>query len=133
MLLATRGFPALLEIGLLIFCVIEAIQAPQDEIRGLARGWWILLIIVIPIVGGVAWLVAGRPVRPVQTNGWRMGAGFPEHQRTRPAPRGPDDDPEFLREIRLVNTEQEQTLKAWEENLRQREAEQRRREASPDE
>jgi hypothetical protein len=74
--------------------------------------------------------VAGRPVRSAAGSGWRPGSGFPESQRPRPtrAPVGPDDDPDFLREMRNVNTEQEETLKRWEEDLRRREAEQRRRE-----
>lgn len=134
MFLATRGLPALIEIGLLIFCLIEAIQTPSDEIRGLGKGWWILLIIFVPLVGGIAWLVAGRPVRPRQGNGWQMGSGFPEYERNRrSAPIGPDDDSEFLSEIRQVNNEQEETLKKWEADLKRREAEQRRRETGAEE
>ena len=133
MLLALRGLPALIEIGLLIFCLIEVIQTPADEIRGLSKGWWVVLIIVIPLAGGIAWLVAGRPVRSRNPNGWAMGSGFPEHERNRRrAPLGPDDDPEFLNEIRQVNNEQEETLKKWEADLKRREAEQRRREAGTD-
>ena len=134
MILMTRGFPALLEIGLLIFCLIEAIQTPADEMRGLGKAWWILLIIIVPVVGGIAWLVAGRPLRPRNQDGWRMGSGFPEYERNRRrAPLGPDDDAEFLSEIRQINTEQEETLKKWEADLKRREAEQRRRETGSEE
>lgn len=134
MFLALRGVPALLEIGLLIFCLIEVIQTPADEIRGLAKGWWIVLIVVVPVVGGIAWLFAGRPLRQRDPNGWRPGSGFPEYQRSnRRAPLGPDDDADFLREIRQVNNEQEETLKAWEADLKRREAEQRRREGNSEE
>jgi hypothetical protein len=133
MFLMLPGSFALLEIGLLIFCLIDVIQTPGEDIRGLAKGWWVVLVIVLPFVGGIAWLVAGRPNRAANPNGWRMGAGFPEHERTRrPAPKGPDDDPDFLRQIQNVNSEQEQTLKLWEEDLRRREAEQRRRDADPE-
>lgn len=134
MFLVTRGLPVLLEVGLLVFCLIEAIQTPADEIRGLGKGYWILLIIVFPIVGGIAWLVAGRPVRRAPASGWRPGSGFPEYERSRrSAPLGPDDDPEFLREIRKVDQEQEETLKKWEADLKRREAEQRRRETGAEE
>jgi hypothetical protein len=135
MFLMLPGSLGLLEIGLLIFCLIDVIQSPGDEVRGLSKGWWAVLVIVLPFAGGIAWLVAGRPNQKANTNGWRMGAGFPEHERTRrsaPAPKGPDDDPDFLRQIQNVNAEQEQTLKLWEEDLRRREAEQRRREAETD-
>jgi Phospholipase_D-nuclease N-terminal len=124
------GVFALLEIGLLIFCVIDIIQSRADEIRGLSKGFWLILVIILPIVGGIAWLVAGRPTQVAAGSGWRPGAGFPESQRPQRArpPMGPDDDADFLREMRSVNTEQEETLKRWEEDLRRREAEQRRRE-----
>lgn len=134
MFLATRGLPVLIEVGLLIYCLIEAIQTPSDEIRGLGKGWWILLIIFVPLIGGIAWLVAGRPVRNRGNQQWRMGGGFPEDQRNRRRPpMGPDDDPEFLGEIRKVNDEQEETLKKWEADLKRREDEQRRRENGTEE
>ena len=125
MFLALRGLPLLIEIGLLIFCLIDAIQTPADETRNLSKGWWILLILFFPIIGGIAWLVAGRPARTHRSNQWRMGGGFPEYERPR-RPVGPDDDPAFLSEMRQVNTEQEETLRRWEADLKRREAEQRR-------
>ena len=134
MFFATRGLPVLIEAGLLIFCLIEAIQTPADEIRGLDKVWWIILIIFVPVIGGIAWLVAGRPLRHRNQNQWRSGGGFPEYERNRRrAPLGPDDDPEFLSEMRKVNVEQEETLKKWEADLRRREAEQRRRETGTEE
>jgi hypothetical protein len=132
MFLVLRGLPALLEIGLLIFCLIEVIQTPTDEVRGLGKGWWILLIIFFPIVGGIAWLVAGRPQRARDSARWRMGSGFPEHERMRRAPRGPDDDPDFLSEMSQVN-DHEETLRKWEADLARREAEQRRKESGSEE
>lgn len=128
MFFALRGLPLLIEIGLLVFCLIDAIQTPADETRNLSKGWWILLILFFPIIGPIAWLVAGRPVRVRTANAWRTGGGFPEHQRPR-APRGPDDDPQFLAEMKSVNTEQEETLRLWEADLKRREAEQRRKES----
>jgi phospholipase D-like protein len=133
MFLVLRGLPALIEIGLLIFCLIEVIQTPSDEVRGLGKGWWVLLIIFFPIVGGIAWLVAGRPQRRRDPNGWHMGSGFPEYERTRRAPRGPDDDPDFLSEMGQINNEQEETLRKWEADLARREAEQRRKESGTEE
>jgi hypothetical protein len=134
MMFVLRGLPVLLEIGLLIYCLIDAIQTPSDEVRGLDKIWWILLIVFLPLIGGIAWLVAGRPVRLRNRDDWVMGGGFPEHERNRRgAPRGPDDDDEFLSELRQVNDEQEETLKKWEADLKRREAEQRRRETGAEE
>ena len=47
------------------------------------------IVLVAPLVGPVAWFVFGRP------DGHRE---IPPQQR--PGPRGPDDDPEFLRKLR---------------------------------
>jgi hypothetical protein len=120
---ATRGLPVVLELGLLIFCLIEAIQTPSDEVRNLSKGLWIVLIIFVPLVGGIAWLVAGRPnVR--RQPGWRANGGFPEYERPRrPAPVAPDDDPAFLAQLGGLDREREKDLRRWEEDLRRREAE----------
>ena len=125
---ALRGLPVLLELGLFVFCLIDAIQTPADEHRNLAKGLWILLIILVPIVGGIAWLVAGRPQRATARPGT---SGFPEDERERRAPLAPDDDPAFLARLRQVDREHEQTLGQWEADLRRREEELRRREVRP--
>ena len=56
---------------------------------------------------------------------WRAGrsgratAGFPEYERPRPV--APDDDPAFLAGIGESNAEHEKLLRAWEDQLRERE------------
>ncbi len=124
MFFVTRGLPVLLELGLFVFCLIDAIQTPAEDHRNLAKGLWILLIILLPIVGGIAWLVAGRP----QKAGARPRTpGFPEYERERRAPLAPDDDPAFLARLRQVDREHEETLDRWEADLRRREEALRRR------
>jgi hypothetical protein len=118
-----RGLPVLIELGLLVYCLIDAIQTPGEDTRNLPKGFWILIIVVLPIVGGIAWLVAGRPTRPA----WPVRTtGFPEYERVRPL--APDDDPQFLASLRKVDAEHEETLGQWEADLRRREEELRRRE-----
>jgi hypothetical protein len=121
---ALRGLPVLIEIGLFVFCLIDAIQTPAEDARNLAKGLWILLIVVVPIVGSVAWLVAGRPQR---TGRSFATPGFPEYERVRRGPLAPDDDPAFLATLRQVDREHEETLNRWEADLRRREDELRRR------
>jgi hypothetical protein len=78
--------------------------------------------VLLPLVGSIAWLVAGRPQRQASSGSqWRMGSGFPEDSRPRRGTGAPDDDPDFLRSIASVNAEQEQTLSAWEADLKARE------------
>lgn len=132
-MLLLRGLPVLIEVGLLVFCLIEAIQTPSDEIRNLPKGLWIILIVLLPLIGSIAWLVAGRPIVR-RRNTWAVGNGFPEYQRPGaggPGGQGrsmaPDDDPEFLAGLRQVNREHAETLRKWEDDLRRREQELRRK------
>ncbi len=119
-----RVAPAIFELGLLVFCLIECIQAPEGEIRNLPRWGWLVLIILVPLVGGIAWLVAGRPLRSARSAG-RSGGAWPAtgggNGRYGAAPRGPDDDTEFLANLQRADAEHEDVLRRWEEDLRRRE------------
>lgn len=130
MFLLSRGLPVLLELGLTIFCLIDCVQTPEISVRNLPKWGWIVMILLFPLLGSVAWLVAGRPTASERA---RAGAtGYPEYERPRrPGPTAPDDDPEFLRAIGQVNTEHEQTLKRWEDDLKRREDELKRRDQDP--
>src|SRR3954470_8485549 len=77
-----RLVPFVVEFALLIFCILDVIQSPEIDIRNLPKWTWIILILIIPLVGCIAWLVAGRPVQP-KGQGWRYGNGFPEQGRPR--------------------------------------------------
>lgn len=129
MFLLTRGFPLLLELGLTIFCLIDAIQTPETSIRNLPKWGWIVLILIFPLIGGIAWLVAGRPRA---TSSWSEHVtSYPEDQRSHDRPVAPDDDPEYLRQIGRMNSEHEQMLQQWEADLRRREGDLRRRGEDP--
>jgi hypothetical protein len=120
--------PVLLDLGLTIYCLIDCLQSSEYAIRNLPKVGWVLLILFFPIVGPVAWLVAGRPLREPAMPSM---PGFPEYQRRRRGPVAPDDDPEFLNEIGRINTEHERTLKRWEADLARREDELRRQQEPP--
>lgn len=99
-----RVLPALIELGLLIYCLIDCIQTPDAEVRNLPKWAWIVLILLVPLAGGIAWLFVGRPSRrpgASATSGsstWPLpGAGFGRGSTRSGAARGPDDDPDFLR------------------------------------
>lgn len=119
-----RYLPFVIEFALLVFALIDCIQTDSAAVRNLSKTWWILLVIIIPIAGPVAWLVAGRPVGPSsrRTVPWpsTQTAGFPEYERPRP-PRGPDDDPGFIAGLPGRDPERERILRAWEAQLRERE------------
>lgn len=70
---------------LTIYCVVEVAQADPDDVRALPRWMWATIIIVIPVLGAIAWLLWGRPRRQPLDRGGRQ------------RPIAPDDDPDFLR------------------------------------
>jgi hypothetical protein len=82
----------LLVLALTVYTVVDCVQTEERRIRTLPKALWVLLILVLPLVGPIAWLIAGRPEQPGAP---RLGG--PGH-RDGP-PRGPDDDPDFLRRL----------------------------------
>lgn len=122
-----RVLPYLVEIALLVFCLVDCIQSPPHLVRNLEKGWWIVIIILLPLIGGIAWLVAGRPVRTSAGGQWRIGSGFPADERPRTAYKRNEDDPAFMAEMARIDREHEESLKKWEAKLAAQEAEQKRK------
>lgn len=124
---------ALLDLALLVVALIDCLSTDEGGIRALPRGAWVLIILLFSPVGAIAWFVAGRPPRAIRmSNGerWRPGSGFPESERpARPGPLAPDDDPEFLRNLRGSLEDDGKMMAKWEADLRRREEELRKREA----
>jgi hypothetical protein len=75
-----------------IYAVIDAIQTEDTSVQYLPKLIWILLILLsAPTgIGAIAWFVTGRQHGPQNR---RRGPRYPS------APRGPDDDPDFLRNL----------------------------------
>jgi hypothetical protein len=116
------------EVVLAIAALISCLSADEGEINALPRIAWVLIILFFPLLGSIAWFAAGRSrTRPAKT--WRIGGGFPE--RERPRPLAPDDDPAFLREAREERARDEAMFARWEEDLRRREDELRKRDEPP--
>ena len=98
-----------------ISCVIDCFQSEERQVRNLPKAVWLLLIVIAPVIGPIAWVTVGRPrrERPV------AGTARPPVQR-RPA--APDDDPTFLAGLDRTN-EERRRLEAWERELESRELE----------
>ncbi len=92
---------------LLIYCLVDAITSPDEDVRHLKKVWWIVLILLFPLVGSIAWLVAGRPTKP-QT---RRAAPPPPPPPRRAAAADPEADAEFLRKVRERAEEQRRRAK----------------------
>ena len=116
---------ALIELILLVYCVLNIITTPESEVRNLPKLLWLVLVIFLPLVGGIAWLVAGRPQGTAARRGalpYKGNTGrFPEYERPgRAVASNPDDDEAFLRGLRERAEEQ-----------RRRAAQERRHEDDP--
>lgn len=76
----------LLAVGVTIYALVDCWYSSDDELRGLPRLAWFLVVLLFPVVGGATYLLYGRERRA------------PSHVH-RPRVVAPDDDPEFLRTL----------------------------------
>ena len=49
-------------LGLLIFGLLDIDRSPPAAVRGLSAQMWLLVVVLVPIVGSVAWIAVGRPI-----------------------------------------------------------------------
>ncbi|HEX4812494.1 MAG TPA: PLD nuclease N-terminal domain-containing protein [Nonomuraea sp.] len=88
-----------------LYCLFDALTTPDAACRNLPKILWVVVVLLFPLIGSIAWLVAGRPERAPRAPA-RPGA-FPEDGRPgRSAATHPDDDEEFLRRCRERAEEQ---------------------------
>lgn len=78
-----------------LYCLFDVITTPEQDARNLPKMLWVLITVLLPGIGGLLWLLVGRPIS--EQTARRRAAG---PNRPRPSdPRGPDDDPDFLRDL----------------------------------
>lgn len=101
-----RVIVPLLVVGLMVYALVDAWGADEDERGGLPRWLWVILIVLLPLLGPISWIVVRASARRSGGAGPSgPGPGTGGSRRTppqRPGPRrpsgpvAPDDDPEFL-------------------------------------
>lgn len=96
---------------LAIFCLIDVITADDSGIRHLPKMVWLLLVIILPLAGSIAWLVVGRPEGGGIWGGSgapRTASDYPEYDAKpgRAVDRSQESDEEFLRRCRARAEEQ---------------------------
>jgi hypothetical protein len=91
----------LLALALYIWFIVDVLRTPRTTVRNLPKIVWLLIVVLIPLLGGVLWIFAGRP----RSDRPRFGG------RRRRGPVAPDDDPTFLRQL---------DQDAWAERMRRR-------------
>ena len=114
---------ALFLTGFWLYCLTDAILTPAAECRGLRKQGWVAVIAVTFAAGALAWLVVRRPVREdtaavpllrsdldlvdadtLPGEAWTKAddaaARHPAGRaKVADAPKGPDDDQDFLRAL----------------------------------
>lgn len=121
MLLLFEGFGLIL-LALWVFCILDVITTDEHAVRNLPKMLWLIIVLILPDIGSILWLVAGRPRSwerpgglPYKGNSGTAGARFPEYDRPgRATASNPDDDEAFLRGLR--ERVEEQRRKAREQN-----------------
>ncbi len=78
---------------LAIWALIDCAVTPKPSVRNLPKLLW-FLVILVPVLGPVAWVGFGRPGR----GGRGSGGGTAGRGPGKPS-LPPDDDPDFLRRI----------------------------------
>ena len=115
------GVVALSLLVLWIFCILDVISTEDVLCRNLPKYFWLIIVIILPDVGSIAWLLLGRPVGA----GFRLGSQIGVYRPQKRAI-GPEDSPDFLASI------ERKRLQSWEQELKRREEELRREEDEDD-
>ena len=90
----------LVGLGLLVYGVLSVLTTPEEQVQHLPKPAW-LLVLLLPLVGPLAWLLAGRAAGAARS---RPHGGSGAGRRHPVSP--PDDDEAFLRGLRLRVEEQ---------------------------
>lgn len=88
-----------------VYTIVDCAVQPPSRHRGVSKPVWILIVVLLPVLGGVMWLVVGRTRKSAVV-----------------ARRAPDDDPEFLGRIGTIS-DQDERIRRLEEELAQLDAE----------
>jgi len=50
----------IIPLALLVFALVDAISTDDSRVQHLPKIAWIVLIVILPLAGSIAWLVAGK-------------------------------------------------------------------------
>ncbi|MDY0827813.1 PLDc N-terminal domain-containing protein [Microbacterium sp. BG28] len=92
---------ALVAVVFWVYTVVDCAVQPASRHRGVSKGTWMVIVILLPVVGGILWFVTGRA-----------------RKNAAPVRRAPDDDPDFLRTIGSIS-DQDERIRRLEEELAQ--------------
>lgn len=98
----------LIALGVWLYCLFDVLATDEADVRNLPKFGWFLIVLLGFQLGAIMWLLFGRPraadrvppgdVPPTLWPGDVRRSGDTQPDRG-PAPKGPEDDPEFLRHL----------------------------------
>jgi Phospholipase_D-nuclease N-terminal len=136
------GLVGLALLLLWIWAIFDVIATDSALVRNLPKGLWVVLVIILPQVGSIAWLLLGRP----QYASFAPGGSGPGRAPRQPGykgtgPYGPDNASRYLADYDVTDrrsAELDAQLAEWEQrqvnddDLRRRAAELDARQAELD-
>jgi hypothetical protein len=109
---------ALAQIVLTVVALISCVSAEEDEFQNLPRLMWVLIIVLLPVAGSIAWFIVRRRATNRRIRVLERFSVVPARKPSRPI--GPDDDPEFLRsiDVRRRSEPGREPFRSWESDRR---------------
>ena len=83
-----------------VYSIVDCAVQPPQRHRGVSKPVWMLIVIMVPVLGGILWFAVGRTRRRVMNQAFRA----------------PDDNPEFLGRIGTIS-DQDERIRRLEEEL----------------
>lgn len=106
-MLYADGLLGLVLLGLWLYCLFDVITTDEALCRNLPKIVWLLIVLLLADIGSILWLVAGRPRAYERGTAPTAASKYPEYDRPgRATASNPDDDEEFLRQVRERAEEQ---------------------------
>lgn len=82
-----------------LYALVDAAMTDSSRARGLTKPVWVVVIVVLPVIGGILWFTIGRG------------------SASQVKPKAPDDDPRFTGK-RISNEALDEHMRDLEEQLR---------------
>ena len=96
--------------ALWVYCLVDVIGTPAAVVRTFQKPVWVLAVLLVPLLGSIAWLTVGRPdggASPALGAYERRAPAYPEYDRPgRAAALDEERDSEFLEGVRARAEEQ---------------------------
>jgi hypothetical protein len=97
MLLKLGGLFFLISVVFWLWAIFDCLTSDTKRVRNLPRWAWVAVVLVFLEFGALAWVIFGRP-RASKPAARGSSPHLQPGRSTRPV--GPDDDPDFLRNLR---------------------------------